>query len=332
MDEAEIEGVEGVEGIEGVEGVDSNTHFAFEHKVFSVEGSYFAAPDDIDRAKFYMPLGDVLAAVPVRSLRDEFSIADGSVDASLLDIVEKSLRYVKAIRPNDSIPKEVLDGSASWAVEEKHRVIARGRITLQLVGLMTGNQEEVVDLAQLEALTKDPEAKARVDEAFAELAEQLGLGRQRKQEVVRWIDHLVHELSFIEALRDHFRYVLDILTKMGQLATLYRNDQTMVEVLNRIMALLRGPIGDYRKSFERLDRHTGKILTVLRDIEQKVAFIRMTRDDLHRAFMLWDETIEGWQEREPERCDEVDQLVKATYQFLARNFPQAQDWVLTTRK
>lgn len=69
---------------------------------------------------------------------------------------------------------------------------------MQLVSWLTGGETQVVDLTQLEQLSEDPQTKARVQEAFARAAEKLGIGVDRKQEVVDMIDKLARELSYIE--------------------------------------------------------------------------------------------------------------------------------------
>ena len=109
-------------------------------------------------------------------LRTEFDLSPETGDGKLLGIVEKALRYVREIKPNDSIPHELLDGTASWTVEEKHRTIARNRLTIQLVSWLTGGETLVVDLTQLEQIADDPKTKTRVQEAFTKAAEKLGLG------------------------------------------------------------------------------------------------------------------------------------------------------------
>ncbi len=96
------------------EALDGSTHFAFEHKVFRLDGCYFTADSNGDKPKFLMPLGDEMAAIAIATLRQEFGIAEDSNDGQLLDTVAKSLKYVQQIRPNDLIPQELLDGSASW--------------------------------------------------------------------------------------------------------------------------------------------------------------------------------------------------------------------------
>ncbi len=141
------------------EALDGSTHFAFQHKVFNLDGCYFTADRDPEKPKFLMPLGDEMAAITLAALRREFNITDGSNDGQLLDIVAKSLKYVQEIRPNDSIPQELLDGSASWSVEERHRAVASDRIKIQLATLLTGREDQVIQSEEIEQLVDDPEIK-----------------------------------------------------------------------------------------------------------------------------------------------------------------------------
>ena len=82
-----------------------STHFKFQHKVFSVEGSYFAHSRDTKEVVFHVPLGEIKGVLTLEVLRNEFGIEHDSPDGRLLGIIERSLRYVKEIRPNDSIPQ-----------------------------------------------------------------------------------------------------------------------------------------------------------------------------------------------------------------------------------
>ena len=45
------------------------------------------------------------------------------------DLFARGVRFVKEIRPKDSIPSELLDGTASWSYEERHNASARARST-----------------------------------------------------------------------------------------------------------------------------------------------------------------------------------------------------------
>ena len=53
-----------------------NTHFVFRHKVFNAEGGYFSGGRGDVEPRFNMPMGDVMASVPLDTLCREFDIAD----------------------------------------------------------------------------------------------------------------------------------------------------------------------------------------------------------------------------------------------------------------
>jgi hypothetical protein len=108
--------------------VDRSTHFMFDHKVFTLKGARFALTEDGSTPAFHVELGALVASLPLSTLRTEFSIDRDAGDGVLLAIVEKSLRFVKEIRPGDSIPRELLDGSASWSVESRHRLRAKAHL------------------------------------------------------------------------------------------------------------------------------------------------------------------------------------------------------------
>jgi predicted DNA-binding protein (MmcQ/YjbR family) len=307
--------------------VDGATHFVFEHKLFSVEGCYFAADRKGDKPKFLLPMGEEMAAIALGSLRQEFGIAEDSSDGQLLDIVAKSLKHVHEIRPKDSIPQELLDGSASWSVEERHRHAAHARVKIQLATLMTGREDQVIDPDMIEMLADDPKIKKQVQEAFSLVAKKLGLEPDQKQEVINKIEQLGHELSFIEGLRERFECITTIPPKLDRLSKFYGNQTSTWEELDRVKILLRGAIEDIETVFDIVDAQTCEIMTVLRSFDLHVKHIRDARDDLHLRFMDWDDIIEPWQSEEGrERSDEVEQLIKQSYRLLAQKFPQTQEW------
>lgn len=314
---------------ESDEEVGNSTHFNFEHKVFSIEGCYFAANAKGDMARFLMPMGDEIATMAVKDLSMEFSIAEDSGDGQLLEIVTKSLKYVHQIRPNDSIPQEVLDGSASWSVEDRHRAAAHNRVKIQLATLMTGKEDQVIDAEQMEMLVDDPAIKKRVKEAFGLVAEKLGLPPEKNQEVVAMIEQLGHELAFIEGLRERFQSITSIQPKIERLLKIYGNQTGTGEDLERIRILLGDAVMDIETVFDIVDAQTCEIMTVLKSFEIHLQHIRDARDDLHRRFMNWNDVVDPWQEEEAtERSNEVEHLVKGTYQRLAQMFPQTQSWAM----
>jgi hypothetical protein len=296
--------------------------------VFSVPESYFTIADDTQEPTFYVPLGDVQAALTLPALKSGFDLGPDSNDARLLSFVEKGLGYVRRIHPGDSIPQEILDGTASWAVEERHRMLAESRLMVQLATWLAGKEAEVNDLTDLLKMASDPNIRGRVQEAVSEIAERLGIGRDRKGEVLDRVARLGRELSYVEALRDRFSSVRMIVMKLGQLADLYAADRGVGEEIGRILVLMRKPVGETDTLFAQVDAQTGEILSVLRKFDAQVKFIREARDDLHRRFMLWDDLIARWQDLTVAASPAAETLLRDTYRFMARHFPQSSDWDL----
>lgn len=304
-----------------------STHFKFEHKLFSVEGGYFSPARDSKETVFHIPLGEIRGAVPLDVLRSEFGILHDSPDGKLLGIIDRSLRFVKEIRPGDSIPRELLDGTASWTVEPKHRDIAKNRLTVQLVSWMTG-QEAAITVEQLAAIVSDPETKGKVQQAFTEIAEELGIGRENRQQVVDRVDVLARELAYIEALRDRYSRVRAIAQGINGLIKAYHNDRTTSESLERMRRLIRPPLAAFEGIFAQVDAQTGEILSLLKDADAQIAYIREARDELHTRLMAWDDIITQWRAFKPLRSDYSDELIRNTYRFLAQHFPQVKPWKL----
>jgi len=305
---------------------DRSTHFIFSSRVFNLPGGFFAVAKDTGDPVFHVHLGDVWGKIPIRKLKESFEIDEASGDGNLLLIVEKGLKYVREIRPGDSIPRELLDGSASWRVEERHLQIAKGRLTHQLVCWISGQDQAVVDRNQLAAILEDPEIRQRAQEAFAALATQFGLPEERKDEVVTKVDQLARELSYIEALRDRQGQVQQIFVKLAQIGRIYKGDRQFQSDLSRMNVLAKQPLANFNYLFSRIDAQAKDVMAMLKNFADEVAFIRRTRDDLHTSLMLWDEMIEAWQEQDTDRGAEMEFLVKRTYQFLAQHFLVSKVW------
>lgn len=309
----------------GAENVSPSTHFAFEHKIFGVKGACFKLTADSKEPALYVTLGEMKGAIPIRSICEEFGIDKESSDAELLRTVSGSLKFVREIYPNDSIPTELLDGSASWTINEGHKDIARGRVTMQLISWLSGSEEIITNSGELEAIISDPETKTKVQDAFKEIAKKLGI---TKDDVIEKVDDVIRELAYIEALRDHYSHIKKISLNVDRLQNIYRRDRGMMEDLSRIHALISPVVNKFDRSFDELDAQTCEVLTILKNFEPTIEFIRKTRDDLHQRFMIWDVMIDGWKNLEAEESTEVEQQLKKTYRFLAQNFMQAQTWRL----
>ncbi len=305
---------------------DASTHFMFTSKVFQLPGGYFSLSKDNNDPVLNVHLGDVWGKIPFRTLRESFQIEDKSDDARLLSIVEKGLKYVKEIRPGDSIPRELLDGSASWRVDERHLTIARGRLTLQLVSWITGRESMITDRFQLEQIVEDPQTKQKAQEAFSKLAKQFGLPEERKQEMVDKVDYLARELSYIEALRDRYAQVQKIMSRLVQAKRTFKGDGQIVADVARMQALAKTPIANFDDIFDQVDAQTSEVMAMLRTFDAQVSFIRRMRDELHTSLMVWDEMIEMWDGNDIDKEPETESRLKRTYQFLAKNFLISKVW------
>jgi hypothetical protein len=306
---------------------DRSTHFVFEHVVFRAPEARFALASD-GTPSMMLRLADLDAVVPIRSLSSEFALEE-SGDAQLLELVIAGLKYVRTIRPGDSIPRELLDGTASWTLEDRHLEIARGRLTLQISSWLTGQEQVISDQMALLQLADDPVIKARVSEAFGDIAAKLGLPRDRKQEVIDKIDQIARELAYVEALRERYRStILVVRDKVLTFMKLYRRDRSIEEELGRIENLLRRPVNEIGGTLDQVDAQCGEIIALLRNLDRQIAFIRESRDDLHQRMMLWDEIIAKWLPIVPERSTENEQAMKELYRFLARNFIIEKPWQL----
>lgn len=307
-------------------GASGNTHFVFTGKVFALPGAYFSTARDTGEPVLNVDLGDVWGKIAFRALRESFDIAEGSDDAKLLGLVEKGLKYVKEIRPGDSIPRELLDGTASWRVEDHHLELAKGRLTLQLVSWITGKEVAISERYQLEQIMEDPTTKQRTQEAFSKLARQFGLPDDRRQEVVEKVDALARELSYIEALRERYGQIQKIMVKINQAKRAFKGENHLQADITRMQALAKTPIGAFDDVFMQVDGQTAEVMAMLKTYDASIAFIRRMRDELHIRLMLWDELIQAWSEREVDKGAETEMLLKRTYQFLAQHFLVAQVW------
>ncbi|PWC34005.1 hypothetical protein [Azospirillum sp. TSO35-2] len=303
-----------------------DTHFDFQHKVFSLPGAFFCQEPNSKDAVLNILLGDLKVALAFPTLMESFQIEEGSHDARLLEIIEQGLAFVKQIRPGEEIPGELLDGRASWSVDDKHRALAKGRLIVQLVSFVGGGEMIVSDADELEQLVEDPQTQGKVKIAFARIAERLKLTTNPEQYLNDRIDDLAQELSYIEALRDRFKHIRKIDSCLGKLATVYRTDRTFCSELNRMQGLIRKPLSEYDLIFDQADAQTGDIVGALRNFHPTVQFIRKIRDDLRAKLLEWEDLLRGWDEVSLERSPKIEQLQKQTYRFLASRYIETTVW------
>ncbi|MDX1485030.1 MAG: hypothetical protein R3229_11155 [Alphaproteobacteria bacterium] len=306
-----------------------NITFDFENRVFTVEGAVFRKTSGGDAVALHVPMGETIAAVTIKQLKSGFDIAPDSRDDELLRYVTEALEYVREVYPGDSIPSEVISGQASWLVDERYLAAAQARVTMQLVAWITGEDFSTANLRDILIRAEDPETKKVVQEAFNDIAEKLGIGKDNREDVVQMVDRFAHELSYIEALRSELGRIPQLLVKLKKLHKSLRGDSALSESLLRCNTLLDKPVKEISRKFSHFDLSVGEILNTLRQYDEKVEYVRKTRDEFRKVYLLWDELLRMWEQCDLSEEAERDNAIRETYRFAAQHFVQSDDWSLS---
>ncbi|HSV28344.1 MAG TPA: hypothetical protein VLL76_02265, partial [Candidatus Omnitrophota bacterium] len=273
---------------------DDPTVIWFEHKFFqSFEDLYFRLTDS-GEAVAVIKLASNDAVLSFDGIKREFMLPDDSADAQMLNKVAEGLMFVRGLRPGEKLPKEILTREASWEPTDRHRRIAHQRLTMQLVTWLTGNEHIFTSAEELMQVAEDPQVKKNINLAFAEAAEALGLGRDRREEVVHYIESLAKELAYIEAERDIFAEIKKVDEKVQGFRRLYSSDRGMIETTDQVARLSQRALKVFQDYFDQVDAQTGEILAMLKNIDNQVDYIREVRDELHRRLIPWEDIIPIW--------------------------------------
>ncbi|MBI1245067.1 MAG: hypothetical protein GC202_08680 [Alphaproteobacteria bacterium] len=301
--------------------------FEFAHKVFKVDKGIFRIDPTDDKPVYCVDLGDVRASLTFATLKHSFGIDEKHPDFAMLDEIKRALEIIPQIRPGDSIPSELLDGTASWKVEERHRTVARGRIWFALVAWVAGTKPSAkVDMQEFATLAQSPDARARVQSAFGQLAEKLGYPPERRADVVEQVERLIDEVSYIEALRERVGAARNVINTLKRFRQAFRRERTLAEEVDRTILLGEKPVIGLEQQLGAVDTRLGDTLAVLRELPQQVEFIRRTRDAIHAQMMKWDKLVAVWEGAGNAPGEETHKLVRETYRFVARHFPIASSW------
>ena len=303
------------------------THFIFEHKIFGVPGARFA-PTGVERtAALRVQVGDLEASIPLDSLCTEFHIAASSNDGMLIETVKKGLKFVTVIPPGDTIPPELLDGTASWPYDERHGVRARQRIEANIVMWISGRQKMVMNTASILAQHAEKDFKEKLSSGITKLASSVARGPDPEQEVADLINRVVRDLAYIEALRDRYDEAHAIQAKLTKVAQLHRGDRRFTQDIQRVQALMEPPIRSFVGVFDVIDMRMADVEAALKNYDQAILAIREVRDELHERLLIWDEIIDRWDIDVDVRSARHRPAVQMTYQFVASRFPQSRDWL-----
>lgn len=261
----------------------------------------------------------------------EFEIGPETADGQMLDMIGKGLRFVKAIRIGDTLPSEIVTREASWTLSARHREIAYQRVSLQLVNWLAGGDNMITDPDELLQLADDPAIKKSINAAFAEAAIKLNYGIDEKAKVVGHVEELANELAYIEALRDRYRRVRSMDVKIQELRRLYGREKSILEIADQVARLAERALKEFDQMFLEIDAQTGEILSVLKNLNSQIPYIRDKRDDIHVRLMAWDELLDRWDQAETKIDRNNPNLLRDTYKFLAPRFMLVKEWVLMSK-
>ena len=305
-----------------------STHFIFDHKLFAIPDCFLGKDPATDDPGLSLPLGEVRAFLPLGPLMKMFKDMSAD-DIRLLNLAINGLTHVREIRPGDSIPTEILDGSASWSVGPEHLDRARGQMLASLVAIDKMPPPQDAGKAGATLLERDRKFIERRDAAFVLMAERYGpLGERKNLQGI--MDRVSRELSYIEGLRDRYTLVGKIAERITSSARVYKNSGTLSEEIYRVRLLMKTPVDSFNLSFQNVDGQCAEIANVLRKPDEMIAFVRRNRDELHQRLMVWDRLVEQWREEDAQkRSKRLETLLLITYRFVARNFPANQEWTLS---
>lgn len=304
------------------------THFVFEHKIFKLPDVRFVREPDRLEAGLSIELGEHRAFLSTSILVKMFPDM-GEADKKLIGTVVRSLAYVGEIHPGDSIPSEILDGSASWKVDPIHKDRARGRIVAALFAQDGGDLDEALIKGGLAPKLSEPGFKKKLDSEHKRLLASMGLPEDQGNEYKARFEKVAREFAYIEALRDRYGHVSGIVDKLAKTAKTYRNSGALSEEIYRVRILIKKPVEEYHSLFQNVDGQAAEIRSIARKTQDIVDFIRATRDKLHMKLLIWDSVVASWKDENVEgRSRRLESLIKNTYRFVAYYFPADEEWTL----
>ncbi len=303
-----------------------NAIFDFHHKVFALPGARFAIDRRARATMFYIHLGNLHVSLTPMVLRREFNIATLSHDSQLIELASHALHHVKEIRPGDSVPKELVDGTASWCVEERHRLMAKAKLLVKILDGFAAEDRAVSVESVLGMTEMDLASDAEFQRAFAAMAESIGIDRNHCQEILSRTDAIARELCYIEALRDYAGKFRLIQEKVSQLAHLAKGDPAISEEVGRVLILLKPALAEFGNRFTPVDALTNDVAALLRNPWGQIRAIRDARDRIHSSLLPWADVLTSWDDQEVAMSHIMDENIHALYALLAANYAPSRIW------
>jgi len=270
-------------------------------------------------------------ALPFQGLRREFNIQPGTRDDEMLRLIEEALDYVSVLLPEEPLPSEVTDGSASWEPDPSHRQVALARIHVGLLAWMLGRAPGDVpsDSKTLVREMEDPANKRRIRLALEKAAESLGYeGADRGEALARLVGLLAEDLAALEFLRDRLHGgVRRIAERLPKAQGYFRSDRELVRQIIHIGQLLSKGVAEIENAFVEIDAQTGEPLQMLKNLRNQQPWLRNRRDRLYRRYRAWKPLLDSWANLHPRGDDHTMRLIHETHRFLAPRYAPIQEWL-----
>jgi hypothetical protein len=279
------------------------------------------------RAVMKVMLGDREALVPLRSLQRAFAIEDDSADGRMLGLIEQSLDFVCGLELGDALPREVLDGGASWEPGPVHRDRAQARLSRGLIAWLDREVGPVgkLDHHSVAGLVDDTRLRQRMNEALDHAARILDL--PDRASVVKRFEELGEEFSYIEALRERLLdRVKRLCERLASLQAGFRGDGDRAETLTQVRRLAGISLRQITCRFEDVDAQTKEIVMALGDGANQRGFIRSNRDWLYSNLRGWEPILLEWSTVGFGLEDRTWAAISKTYHFLAQRYMPVQEW------
>ena len=273
-----------------------------------------------------LQLGEREAQFSLEALRREYAIGKDTADGRMLDLISSALDYVSSLQPGDRLPSEVRTGEASWKPSPDHVRLATSRLRLRVCQwqIPSGAWAKTSrDEANLLRLSDDPVLRDDFRTAAMQAAALLGLASGG--DVIRLVEELAREFSYVEALRE--RLLARVVSLRRLLGSLLRNRNRAVVAydplpqVHRLMVIATKQISS---RFQDVDAQTSDIADLLRDVETHRRFIRTNRDWLYRNQRVWEPMLDRWSH--VPNIGDIGPLLTETYHFLALRFMPATSW------
>ncbi len=299
--------------------------FVFTAKVFRIADAYFARENGTGAAAFHLPLGGLSACLPLASLREEFAIDPDSDDGKLLCRVEQALRHVQQVRHGDSLPQEIIDGTASWKYAPQHLLIARGRLWYALLAWAGLETQKEPQQSCLVSYAASDAVRAHRQAVLARLLDSPGKDKFTTEQIEKMLEAIAREYAFIEALLAHFRDIFELRRRFASAGQSYNGTADGVAEYGRIVALCQEPLRQVQNNFKTAKTLIEDPPSLIQANRDAIDALRQVRDELHHEAEKWQHLVDQWRQDPADEQGWVERR-RETYRFLAQNWARGENW------